>query len=115
MNPVVQHWELRRMDEVTWEVVGVTFTPRSGRRDFRATVHAVHPEDSAITGTDGDRYPLEPSTTGTEALFIVQADLALLERQRSGPRNMPCAGCGAPVVGTPDELCFHCEGLEASA
>lgn len=29
-------------------------------------------------------------------------------------KDMPCAGCGAPVVSTPDELCFHCEGAEAS-
>lgn len=28
---------------------------------------------------------------------------------------MPCAGCGAPIVGTPDELCFHCEGHELAA
>lgn len=27
-------------------------------------------------------------------------------------RNLPCPGCGAPVVGTPDELCFHCEGAQ---
>lgn len=29
--------------------------------------------------------------------------------------DMPCAGCGAPIVGTPDELCFHCEGEELAA
>ncbi|GAA5513678.1 hypothetical protein Dcar01_02422 [Deinococcus carri] len=78
-NRPIIFWEIRRMDDVTWEVVGRQATRSRGYQRTRLTVASVQPEAMTVTGTDGEVYPLERSLDGYTALLYVEQDLRNME------------------------------------